>query len=435
MMVYKPRLRRGSSDVTHSLPGTPTARSGRLLGVLLTCLAGCERGHAEAPSGTAAPLPLRDVRVLLGNDIPRMRLRCPRPLIVTDDSNQPQGSVPATESILVEPDGAGGLRLGERSIRASRILLRGGEGSPISLALEREGEWSVELTYPGALHLRPLDAGLMELINEVDLEHYVGCVVANEVWPTFETEAFRGQAIVTRTFVLYQMTRRPDAAYDVLATQGSQVYRGVREDAVGQKAAQAAEYTRGIVLTFSDRGEDRLFCTYFSAACGGESQSAKLLGPEGDVPPLQGGVRCDYCEIAPGDAYRWGPVRLALEDVTSRLLARYPEMESLGPLVSIAASEKTSTGRVVSLRLTGATGQTHDMLAERFRLAVGANLLRSTDCTIRTVGSDVIFENGKGFGHGLGLCQWGMQGQALSGRQAAEILRFYYPGAKLTRAY
>jgi len=48
---------------------------------------------------------------------------------------------------------------------------------------------------------------------------------------------------------------------------------------------------------------------------------------------------------------------------------------------------------------------------------------------------EMIFENGKGYGHGLGLCQWGTQGQAQAGKQAAEILRFYYPDAKLTRAY
>jgi len=47
----------------------------------------------------------------------------------------------------------------------------------------------------------------------------------------------------------------------------------------------------------------------------------------------------------------------------------------------------------------------------------------------------VIFEDGHGFGHGLGLCQWGMQGQALEGKRAGEILRYYYPGSKLTRAY
>ena len=61
--------------------------------------------------------------------------------------------------------------------------------------------------------------------------------------------------------------------------------------------------------------------------------------------------------------------------------------------------------------------------------------MRSTHCDIRIGEDEVVFENGRGFGHGLGLCQWGGEGQAREGRSAAEIIRFYYPGAKLSRAY
>jgi len=89
----------------------------------------------------------------------------------------------------------------------------------------------------------------------------------------------------------------------------------------------------------------------------------------------------------------------------------------------------------VRLRIVGLGGAHHDMSAEQFRLAIGANLIRSTDCRIRVEGAEVVFEEGRGFGHGLGLCQWGAQGQALQGKSAAEILRYYYPGSKLTRAF
>jgi stage II sporulation protein D len=87
------------------------------------------------------------------------------------------------------------------------------------------------------------------------------------------------------------------------------------------------------------------------------------------------------------------------------------------------------------LRITGSSGQEHDILAERFRLAIGSRIVRSTDCDIRVLKDEVVFENGRGFGHGLGLCQWGAQGQALEGKRAGEILRFYYPGSRLTRVY
>ena len=85
--------------------------------------------------------------------------------------------------------------------------------------------------------------------------------------------------------------------------------------------------------------------------------------------------------------------------------------------------------------MTGSGGESVDVLGERFRLALGGALIKSTDCTIRISDGAVIFENGRGFGHGLGLCQWGAQGRALNGWSAGRILRHYYPEAKLTRVY
>jgi stage II sporulation protein D len=62
-------------------------------------------------------------------------------------------------------------------------------------------------------------------------------------------------------------------------------------------------------------------------------------------------------------------------------------------------------------------------------------VIRSTDCHLRIEGDTLILQDGKGFGHGMGLCQWGMEGQARLGRTAAQILRYYYPESHLTRAY
>lgn len=390
--------------------------------------------RAEVPAPSSPTLKIRDVRVLLGAAVNRLRLRAEGPVTFSDGRTLGPADGLAEEGVIIWHD-RGMLRIGDASTPTPRVTLRPSPGGAVRLAFDRDGQWSAEAAYPGAIHLTVPDAGGLDVINELELERYVASVVAGEIWPTFDVEAFRAQAIVARSFVLYHMSRRPDAPYDVSAAQGSQVYRGIRADATGRRAAEAAEYTRGIVCTWRDRDEDRLFCTYYSAACGGMSQSAALLGPEGDVPPLRGGVKCDNCKIAPADAYRWGPVRLAADEVLSRLIERYPDLASLGGIDAVAPLAQTPSGRLVSLRITGANGATHDMLAERFRLAVGPTLLRSTDCRIRMKDGEVIFENGKGHGHGLGLCQWGMQGLAQSGRHAADILRFYYPGAKLTRAY
>jgi stage II sporulation protein D len=298
-----------------------------------------------------------------------------------------------------------------------------------------KGEVSLENEYSGTFRVSANGAGLT-VINEIPIENYVGCVVANEVWPTFHTEAFRGQAVVSRTFVLYQMDRRPMNAIDVTATQGSQVYRGMRRDEVGERGRQAAEYTKGIVLTYpAADGQQKLFCAYFSAACGGRSQSAAFLGPESDVPPLEGGVECDHCKIAPGETYRWGPLLLPISEVTARLTPRYPEVGRLGGIASIEAIEQADSGRTVTLRLAGPHGGVFELLAERFRLVVDPMRIRSTHFRVSVDRDLMVFEDGRGFGHGLGLCQWGMEGQAREGRTAGQILHYYFPGAQLTRAY
>lgn len=414
-------------------PRTITQRVVGCLAPWAACWTIVEDRAIAAGLESAPRIPVRNVRILLANDMGRVRITSPSPISVHAGS-KPLGDLPPAGT-AAWVDGNGMVLLGETKLGGSELILRPKTADPIELSFQREDQWSAEIRVPGTVRLRGASDATLEVVNDVDLEQYVACVTAVEAWPTFDVEAFRVQAIVARTFVLYQMTRRPDAAIDVSATQGSQVYRGLRDDAAGRKAAEAADYTRGLVLTFDDHGVNRLFCAYYSAACGGMSQPAKMLGAEGDVEPLRGGVRCDYCKIAPGDAYRWGPVTVPVGELLERLLDRYPEMSDLGRVASIAPLERTPGGRLLSIRITGTTGGVHDLIAERFRLAVGGSLIRSTDCRIRVAGDDVIFDQGKGFGHGLGLCQWGAEGLARSGKQAAEILRFYYPNSKLTRVY
>ena len=410
---------------------------GFALGLLLWGPVACEESPPPAPLEPLADerCPLRDVRVLLASDAEGIRLRVDGKISLTDTEGAAVRVYPGDDGLTVEQGGKGEFLIAGAVVASATVGLEPTPGEGLFLSIRHRGKWSPETHYPGSLRLILDDERGFAVINAVDVERYVAVVVAGEVWPTFHEEAYRAQAIVARTFVLYQMERRPNALYDVKATQSSQVYHGVRTDEPGRRAVEATRFTRGLVCTWRDGDEDRLFSTYYSAACGGMSQSAAIFGAADDVPPLAGGVKCDYCRIAPGDSYRWGPVRQSRRDVLRRLAARYSEVASLGRLTEITALERTPGGRPVRLRLTGSTGKTHDLLAEHFRLALGPGEIRSTDCRIRLSGDDVVFTRGRGFGHGLGLCQWGMQGQALKGKSAARILRYYYPGSKLTRVY
>ncbi len=376
---------------------------------------------------------LRDVRVLIAAKEKRVRVQADGAIYLLNEDGVRVGSLEAATRHLVEYRASESARLSGEN-RSLPFGMETDQGGTMGVSVFRNGAWSGTRYYPGHLEFRS-NRGGVDVINHVGLERYVACVVGNEVWPTFQTESYRAQAVVSRTYVLFQMKRNPASRVDVSATQGSQVYQGIRDDVVGRRAMAAARFTRGIVLTYPHQGKDDLFCTYFSAACGGVSQSAGMFGKEGDIPPLSGGVRCDYCSIAPPGNYRWGPVTLALSDLEERLVSRYPKMKSLGHIRSIEVVERNRYGRPLRLRIHGANHKTEELTAERFRLAVGPSKIKSTDFQIENRSHGVVFKHGRGFGHGLGLCQWGMEGQARLGRRAGEILRFYFPGASLTRVY
>ncbi len=419
-------------------PSNDFLRPGRLIAAAFpVCwIAACDR--SIPPSKPPVPVVASTegvVRVLLEQGADRVRFRSDTPLAVVGQSGA-TATHPADQWFVVRTTPAGRLvtRGAHPSCDSLTLSPKANRSVQFSYLRDGEKEWTEPHAYYGAMRVDIGDDHGIRVINVVDLEPYVACVVAAEVWPTFQSEAFRAQAIAVRTFVLYQKQRRTSASFDISATQGAQVYRGIRDDATGRRAEEAARHTRGIVCTWNKDGVDRLFSTYYSSACGGMSQSAAIFGKADDIPPLAGGVACDYCRIAPRGTYRWGPSRLPAHEVLRRLVTRYPKLASLNRLVRIIPIQTTRRGRLIRLKLVGSSGETHELLAERFRLAVGPDIMRSTDCKIRLEHGSVVFSRGRGFGHGLGLCQWGMQGQALEGKRADEILKYYYPGSRLQQA-
>ncbi len=408
------------------------------MGPLYLLVASAQAAIPSTDSWTDAPTPpritVRPVRVLLATSTERLRVGAAGGLTIHDASGNEIVEHDEDDSLIITRNG-GHLWLSGAAVDTPWLTLESSSASPLTLAFPEQRSWAAPTSYDGTLRVSPDERSGIRVINEVGIEPYVAGVVAGEAWPTFHVETLRAQAIVARTFVLDQMLRRDAAPWDIVATQGGQVYRGIRTDQLGRRSREAAEYTRGIVCTWRAAGGERIFPTYYSAACGGGSQSAAIFGEGDHIPPLAGGVRCDYCRIAPGGAYRWEPVTIPLEDVSARLAARYPALQEIGRLSDVQVIERNGDGRPVRVRLSGSGEASYDLLAESFRLALGGGLVRSTDCKIQVKGDLLEFSEGKGFGHGLGLCQWGAEGQALEGRRAGEIIRFYYPGVTLRRAY
>jgi stage II sporulation protein D len=218
----------------------------------------------------------------------------------------------------------------------------------------------------------------------------------------------------------------------VYDNEGSQMYLGVRGE--GRKADAAVAKTRGQVCVYDDGLRETLFCTYYSSTCGGRSQPVRNFKPnDPDVPPLRGDVVCTDCYLA--RFYRWDPLELSKAELTRRIVARYPSVERLGMIVGLRPKATSSDGRLIRIQLDGATGQNETLVGEDFRLSVGGRSLKSTRFDIETGRDHFIFKNGQGYGHGVGLCQNGMETKACRGMGYGEILATYYPTSKIATLY
>lgn len=289
-----------------------------------------------------------------------------------------------------------------------------------------------ERRYTGRFRILRGADNLGSVINVLELEEYLVGVVAAELHRGFHTEALRAQAIACRTYAWYELkTGQSTRPWDICATEASQVYRGVDRAEAVPAAASAVRDTRGLVCTWDSPEGRRIFRTFYCSTCGGYTQPAGEVG----VLPLQGNVRCDYCRASP--YYSWEPVIVTKADITERLRAKYPRFRELGAITRVEPREITPAGRLVWLDFFDAAGDSVALPAESFRLAIDprGRTLRSTFCTLSEAPGGILFSNGRGFGHGMGMCQYGANGLARQGSKAAEILAYYYPGTHLERAY
>ena len=315
------------------------------------------------------------------------------------------------------------------SLRIGRYELGAG---PVEIVPTEDGTIQLDdRRYRGRMRVEARTDGLAAT-NLVHVESYLKGVLRGELPRYFHRETFRAQAITARTYALYQKLKHgPKRNYDVLSTTASQVYIGL--DAEGHKAVEAVDYTRGIVLTWDSPHGREIFSTYYSSTCGGMTQSVANVKPEPEIPPLAGGVACPYCRKAPH--YRWDPLRLTKAFVAEQLRGRFGNLAGLKTVQQLVVLGYTPQGHATTIRVLDADGKSFDLRAEDFRLAMGGNRLKSTQFRLITEREAFVFQDGRGYGHGVGMCQFGAEGMARQGFTAGQILRHYYPSSHLTKAY
>jgi len=258
----------------------------------------------------------------------------------------------------------------------------------------------------------------MAVVNNLPLERYLVGLVNGEIDSKWPPEAVKAQVIAARTFALYRMEEN-QALYDVRDDIGDQVYPGaVNED---QMAKMAVKATRGQVLYYGDG----LLPAFYHSTCGG--RTADVADVWGTAHPALISVLCGDCNEAP--RFRWQAV-MDQRQLQSILDDLYPGM---GSVRSLGVYRRSPDGRTAVMEIK-TTDDRVLVSSGDFRRETGYMTLLSTMFTIRGEGGKVIFD-GRGFGHGVGLCQWGARGASERGLKYRQILGKYYPGSRIRKAY
>ncbi len=276
-------------------------------------------------------------------------------------------------------------------------------------------------------------------INLVPLEPYLAGVISAEMPNYWEPEALKAQAISARTYCLYIKKRFGDGRnWDVTKTQANQRYLGVAAES--SQVWNVVNQTHGQVLVCKQTdGSTGLFPAYYGSSCGGHTENSKNVFGDSFEPLV--GVSCSYCEsVAKSDFFFWPTVWFDKTIIADRLLKRYPRLAELGEIIdvnSVGQSDYGGYSRLTRIEITGSSGKRDFLRAEDFRLAIdpSGQEIKSAICRIIDTGGKWAFVSGRGYGHGVGMCQCGAEGMARVGKTTRQILSYYYPGSKTIRVY
>ncbi len=269
-------------------------------------------------------------------------------------------------------------------------------------------------TFRGEMDILRTEKMSLMAINHIDIEDYVKGVLYHEVSHWWPMEALKAQAIASRTFAVYKTQEQKESEYDLRSDVFSQVYGGHTSETY--RTSRAVDETRDKILIY----RNRVLPAYFHATCGGHTEDASELWKT-ECGALHGRP-CRYCEVSPH--YRWTGTITAEEAELRLRKAGY----TIRHILSFATRGLTDSGRVKEVLIKDELG-VEKISAPVFRLALGPDIIRSTAFSV-SVSNDGFVFSGKGWGHGVGMCQWGAYGMASRGLDAVDILRFYYPGAK-----
>ncbi len=312
------------------------------------------------------------------------------------------------------------------------------KGNDLRLVPESE-EGSISFkggSYRGSLNLVP-EGSAVNIVNQLSVEEYLKGVIPREM-PTGKGneyfEALKAFTICARTYT-YSKMRENKKNFDVFADTRDQVYGG---SGIEKKIVnKVVDETRGLILTYDGKPA----VTFYHSTCGGYTEDAKNVFPNMDLPYLVTVKDGDgpYCSISP--KFRWTEKFSENTFIQRFLSAGYLDNSNYS-IAGISINSTFRSGRINELEVdfTSNSGKSKQVkiygnnIRYVIRTPDNKTILESSNFEIKKSG-DTIVINGKGYGHGVGLCQWGALEQSKEGRDFEEILSLYYPGTEIENYY
>lgn len=252
-------------------------------------------------------------------------------------------------------------------------------------------------------------------VNYVDIEDYLKSVVPSEMPFTWPMEALKAQAVVARTYALYHKAG-PNKEYDLYSGTKSQMYKGVRYE---KSNSNMAVYLTGEMCLYDNR---KLVPTYYHSTCGGNTINADSVWKKA-LDSIEG-VDCKYCKDSPH--YKWK------KSIGKRKLGKI--LSKNGYEIGKIKKINVEKGKPYRIFIEDKYGKLQVLDVNKFRILVGAEIVRSSNFRVKVGWFRVKFK-GNGWGHCVGLCQWGARGMALKGYSYKQILQHYYPNLDLRRLF
>jgi stage II sporulation protein D len=265
--------------------------------------------------------------------------------------------------------------------------------------------------YRGCLCLVSVDKQpSFSLVNYLDLEDYLLSVVPAEMPSSWPLEALKAQAVAARSYAIANSGKHGKDGYDVKDTTEDQVYLGVKSES--KNSSQAVFESKDLVATYSGKP----ICAYFHSTSGGATELAENVWSK-QLPYLKSVIGQD--QLSPH--FSWNK-QFSVDELENNLVP------DLGKLLSILIIARTPTQRATYVLFTGSSSA-RILPAETIRRTLN---LPSTNFNVTYCDQGYAFA-GHGFGHGLGLSQWGAKALAEQGYNAEQILKYYYKDINVER--